>query len=226
MKISAVSATQRIDVHDGSTVAARISSTEANRIAIRDGRVHKVWGADGKASLKPDSDTGQLYVLPSESRHTQAFSLFIQDESSAVYTLVLTPAKVPAETIILVRPQVRKTQQRKQALIWETSAPYERTVLNLIRNMATGNTPEGYTHTPASRRIHLWKEVHLTLTDRYLGANLGGEVYRLTNIDSKPMRLDEREFYRDGVLAVSIDKPALKSNSTTSVYLVVQEGGK
>jgi hypothetical protein len=94
-------AVQLLEVRDGAVVSARISGNEPNRLLVRKGRVHKVWGAEGKAELKPDTDVGQVYLQPADEWRQRPFSLFVKDEEGAVYTLVLTPADIPSETVTL-----------------------------------------------------------------------------------------------------------------------------
>lgn len=214
-------AAQLVEVRDGTVVSVRVSGGEPNRIVIRDGRIHKVWGAEGKAVLKPDADTGQVYLQPAEGWRNRPFSLFVKDDQGGVYTLVLTPAEMPSETVTLVRPERARSADRQKAVAWETEKPYERTVLELVKHMALDTLPEGYSLTEVKREIRLWQEARLVLQSRYVGGRLEGEVYELTNVDAKTMRLDEREFYRDGVLAVSVDRHELGPGERTRIFLVV-----
>lgn len=219
---NSVLAVQLLEVRDGAVVSARISGNEPSRLVIRDGRIHKIWGADGKAVLKPDNDSGQVYLQPGEGWRTRPFSLFVKDEEGAVYTLVLTPADMPSETVTLVRPDRVRVSDRRKAVAWETEQPYERTLLELVRHMALGKLPDGYSQADIGREIKLWREARLVLLSRYTGGRLEGEIYELTNVDKKKMRLEEREFYRDGVLAVSIERHALPPGERTRIYLVVE----
>lgn len=214
-------AAQLVEVRDGTVASVRISGNEPNRLVIRGGRVHKVWGADGKVVLKPDADTGQVYLQPSEGWRARTFSIFVKDDLGGVYTLVLAPTDMPSETVTLVRPERAKGVDRRKAEVWETGMPYERTLIELIRHMALDTSPEGYSQTDIKREIKLWQEAKLALLTRYTGSKLEGEVYEVTNIDSKKMRLDEREFYRAGVLAVAVDHHELEPGASTKVFLVV-----
>jgi TraK protein. len=220
----ALLAAQLVEVRDGTVASVRISGNEPNRLVIRDGRVHKVWGADGKVVLKPDADTGQIYLQPTDGWRTRSFSIFVKDDLGGVYTLVMAPTDMPSETVTLVRPERAKGTDRRKAMAWETSMPYERTVIELIRHMALDSSPEGYSQTDIKREIKLWQEARLVLLSRYTGGKLEGEVYELTNVDGKKMRLDEQEFYRTGVLAVAIDRHELAPGSSTKVFLVVGDG--
>lgn len=216
-------AVQLLEVRDGAVLSARVSSNEPNRLAIRDSRVHKVLGAEGKVVLKPDNDAGEVYLQPSDEWRHRPFSLIVKDEEGGVYTLVLTPKDIPSETITLVKPRRTPVVDRKKATAWETEQPYERTLLELVRHMARERVPDGYARIELDREIKLWREVRLVMQALYVGGHLSGEVYELTNEDSKAMRLEEREFYREHVLAVSIERHALEPGAGTKIYLVTEE---
>lgn len=47
-----------------------------------------------------------------------------------------------------------------------------------------------------------------------------GEAYLLTNLTNKPIVMDEREFYRDGVEAIVIENPDLEAGQTTEIFVV------
>lgn len=221
---SSANAAQLLEVRDGAVVTARISGSEPNRLVIRDGRIHRVWGAEGRVVLKPDSDSGQVYLQPAEGWRTRPLSLFVKDAEGGVYTLVLTPTDMPSETVTLIRPERARVVDRRKAVAWETGQPYEGTLLELVSNMARNEVPEGYTQAEIGREIKLWQEARLVLVSRYTGGRLEGEVYELTNVDENKVRLEEQEFYRDGVLAVSVERHELAPGERTRIYLVTRGG--
>ena len=216
-------AAQLLEVRDGTTAAARVSATERTRLTIRDGRVHKVWGAEDKATYQADADAGELYITLEPQWRNRAFTIFVKDETGAVYTLALTPADVPGETITLVRPASLQPPMRPQAIEWETSQPYERTLADFLRHIASGKTPPGYARAATGREVNVWREAKVLFVERYVGGRLAGEVYELTNVDGSNMRLDEREFYRPGVLAVSVERHELAPGESTRLYLIVRD---
>ena len=221
--LSVAHAEQRIDARGGKPLAVRIASDEPTLIAVEGRRIRKVWGAKNKAVLRPDTDSGQILIRPQGAWKRQAFSLFLKDNKGKIYTLVLTPAPIPSDTVILVpEPWKRERRDRRKAIDWEASQPYEKTLIELIRHMALSDRPVGYRIVAQSRRIDLWEEAELTLIAQYLGGNLDGEVYQLRNVSDKPMRLAEQEFYRPGVLAVSIEHLVLDPGQTTEIFLVTE----
>jgi len=69
----------------------------------------------------------------------------------------------------------------------------------------------------------LWKGIKFELVRTLDLTGLRGEAYRLTNISDKQIVMDEREFYRDGVQAVAIEKIVLETGDSTAVF-VLSEG--
>jgi hypothetical protein len=123
----------------------------------------------------------------------------------------------------LIRPERAPAVDREKAISWEAEQPYERTLLELVRHMAGETLPDGYTRVEIGREIKLWREARLVVQARYMGGHVNGEVYELTNVDSKDIRLEEREFYREHVLAVSIERHTLAPGARTKIYLVTEE---
>ena len=71
--------------------------------------------------------------------------------------------------------------------------------------------------------MNIWREAKVLFVERYAGGRIACEVYKLTNVDASNMRLDEREFYRPGVLAVSVERHELQPGENTLLYLFVKE---
>ena len=145
--------------------------------------------------------------------------LIITDTSGSIYPLVLKPTGIPAETIVL-----RTRDDAYDAFDWERSHGYTRSIKELIKNMYIEVPPRGYTVDNLTEDATEWNEVTKTLKKRYAGALLSGEVYALKA--RAPVALDEKEFYKENTLAVSIEKHALEANETTKLYIVKRRAGK
>ena len=76
---------------------------------------------------------------------------------------------------------------------------------------------------PKSELVPLWKGVKFELVRTLDLRGLRGEAYKLTNTSDKQVVMDEREFYRDGVQAVSVEKLVLEAGDSTAVF-VLSEG--
>lgn len=221
-----VLALQLITVADGKTVIGKLSLKEVTRIGVVGGRIKQVVGPDdGRIRIEVDEDNGQLFLRPqlnapiSRSEKVPPVNLFIVDELGRTYTLVLTYQDMPADSIMLKPLE----SDRKTAKAWERAEPYQVTIKNLVRAMAAEDIPDGYETKESNQQVPLWREARLLLEREYHGDSLMGEVYVLTNISGREMRLEERELYRAGVLAVAVEYHVLAPGQSTKVF-VVREG--
>lgn len=212
-------ALQLVEVADGQTVTVKVSSRDLTRLAMADGgHIARVWGLEDHMQVQPDRQGGQVFLRPVPGASHQAFSFFVRDDRGATYTVLAVPVDMPSDTVLLRA----KAQLAETAAHTSTRAlAYITGIKSLIRAMARGGVPDGYVPTALDTPVPLWAKTRLVLVARFSGA-LTGEVYRLTNLSKKPMRLDERELgdLVDDVEAVAIADPVLAPSATTRVYLV------
>jgi conjugal transfer pilus assembly protein TraK len=145
--------------------------------------------------------------------------LFRSDNAGRTYTLILTPADIPAETVML-KP---RGQNRPDAAQWERSQPYPQTLKRLLVQMARDSIPEGYEVVERGVLVPLWQEALFRLDREYRGDAFTAEVYTLTNRSGMEMVMEEREFFRPGVVAVAIEKSVLAPAAVTRVYVIHKE---
>lgn len=208
-------------VADGQTVQAKISAIAPNRLKINGGRIRKITGAEGVLNVKPMPDLGEIHFTVKSGKVGRAIDLFVIDDKGNTYSLILTPVRMPAESIVLHRINA----DREKAYEWEKSTAYTTTLKNLLKLMAKGDIPEGYEVIDRNKMIPLWSEVRLVLKKRYTGATLRGFCYEIENVDQKPLKMAEQEFYKKGVLAVAIEQHELMPGEKTNIFIVVDGAG-
>lgn len=160
-----------------------------------------------------------MFLRPAPGMTARAFSFFVRDDRGATHTLLAVPVDMPSDTVLL-RPKNRAASVSTTGPN-TLAIPYTEQIKRLVRAMARGAVPDGYVPSIEEREIPLWAEAHIVLTARYSG-DLTGEVYQLTNISGKEMRLDEREFSRlaTDIKAVAIVEHNLAPKQTARIYLV------
>ena len=204
-------ALQVLDARDGETVLARISQKEATRLAIAQGRIRKVTGAAGEFVLEKDEARGQVFIRPA-SDSAKPINLFVSTER-ATYALLLQPVDMPSDTLLIreARASVPSTPRSNR---------HVRAIKNLLLAMANDALPEDMAVRELAHELALWPGVRLTLRRAWLGAELVGESYQLTNLASGELRLAEPDLYKPGVLALSIERRRLHSGETTHVFVI------
>lgn len=193
------------------TLAASLSRAEPTLIRIEGHRIRRVFGAEGDFDVKADKDAGAAFVKPTTDK--PAFSAYVADDAGRTWKLLLSLTDGPADSIVIkgrggesAGKRAGKDSARSQAI--------KRVVLALD---ADGETDmESRT---ANELVPLWKEALFVLVKIVQGP-LRGEKYQLSNASDKPMVIDERELYRRGVVAVSVEKSELKPAETTAVYVI------
>jgi conjugal transfer pilus assembly protein TraK len=193
-------ATQRIVHADKSHQQVNISAHEQNRLAIEDRRIVSVVPSQkGVISVIKDEALGALYFTLSSETHHGSITLFVSDDQGATYKLILHPKSIPGTEIIL------------------------QPTINGHRSLKSGGYAGSYSVdiVRMNREVKLWKESRFIFLEKYLGIDgLIGEKYRLTNISPSEMRIEEQEFYRDGILAVSLEKHSLASGESSHVFII------
>ncbi len=210
-------ALQVVDVIDGNTVPITLSLKELNRVSMADGaRIDHIWGPQDRMTLEADNDSGQVFV---RAIGAKPFSLFVKADNGETYTLLAAPQDIPAETIFL-RPPYRNSDKSAA----ERALPYIKRIERLAKALGRHALPDDMMPIQSSRVFSLWERVHFKREMVYAGDTLTGEIYWLTNLTPKEMRLDERDFRslpgNNPVVAVAIDKHLLKAHESTEVFVI------
>lgn len=198
-------------------LTASVSREDLNLIRVEGRKIRRVFGNDREFIAQPDKDTGSFYVKPITDK--KFFSVFVADDSNRQWKLLLRVEDIPAESVV-IKDRGRGTGKKVKAI----GADQARTsfLKRILTILARGDEPEDMAIREMRQPIPLWNEADLVLYRILEGDGFRGESYQLTNKTQKPMVLDEREFYRQGVMAIAINKLELAPGETTGVYVVVE----
>jgi type-F conjugative transfer system secretin TraK len=196
----------------GQSLFIDLSLKNLNLIKFPSGGV-RVYTSSKLLDIKLDE--GNVFVKFMEGELPSPQEVFFVTPSG-VYSMILIPKEMPAQTVI-----VRISEgELSDALSWETSHSYIAGLKELIKAMYEGKPPRGFSVKEVGQEVSRWGEVKTVLKQIYAGATLQGEIYELINVSKEPVRFVEKEFYEEGILAVSIDRHELKPAEKTEVYLV------
>lgn len=212
---SAAYAGQTLEVEPGGTYAVGASTTNLTSIGMADGlRLQAVFGVESAVTISKDESFGRAIIKPVSNA---PFSLIVTDENGDSYALEVTPTSGPGEVVTLKRKSHRASESLRRA---ERNMPFLNRLKQVLKTVAAGQVPAGYTVAQESEPVPLWIEADLHLVGVYEGS-LRVEHYRLTNVSGTEMRLDEREFRALGpVVSVAIRRHVLAPRATTDVFLV------
>jgi conjugal transfer pilus assembly protein TraK len=217
--VSQAFATQIKGVIDNETVSAKISSQDVTRIFVQGDRIKSLKGVHGAYTRENDENNGEVYLQPTAAYQGLAFTILIETEQGRHFTLLLMPVAVPGGTLMLVPKGVG----RQQAAHFERASDYQLTLSHLVRSMMTDKVPAGYSINEVnSKKIYaIGKLATLRLKTIYQGLNFQGQIYELENKQSYPITLDEREFFKIGALAISLESPTVAPHAKIKVLRVV-----
>jgi len=208
-----VDAAQLISGADTQRVQVDVSASETNRLSIAGRRITSVVPAQrGLISVQKDEAQGTLYFTMSGVRPDGPMTLFVSDDQSTTYTLILVPRPISGEDISVQPPADKIAAVKHDA----RAASYQRGIKNLILLMAG----DGAGSVPVGKEIPLWQEGTLLFVAKFPGNDIVGEKYRLTNTSPTDLLLVEQELYRRGVLAVSVKNQTLAPGDSTDIFVV------
>ncbi|MCC6143810.1 MAG: type-F conjugative transfer system secretin TraK [Candidatus Hydrogenedentes bacterium] len=193
------------------TLAASLSRSEPTLIRIEGHRIRRVFGAEGDFDVKADKDAGAAFVKPMTDK--PAFSAYVADDAGRTWKLLLSLSDGPADSIV-IKGRGGESAGKRPGKDSARSQAIKRVVLALDADGEMDMESR-----VANELVPLWKEAMFVLVKIVQGP-LRGEKYRLSNTSDKPMVIDERELYRRGVVAVSVEKSELKPAETTAVYVI------
>ncbi|MFZ5462570.1 MAG: TraK domain-containing protein [Pseudomonadota bacterium] len=193
------------------TLAASLSRAEPTLIRIEGHRIRRVFGAEGDFDVKADKDAGAAFVKPTTDK--PAFSAYVADDAGRTWKLLLSLTDGPADSIV-IKGRGGESAGKRPGKDSARNLEIKRVVLALDADGETDMESR-----VANELVPLWKEALFVLVKIVQGP-LRGEKYQLSNASDKPMVIDERELYRRGVVAVSVEKSELKPAETTAVYVI------
>lgn len=222
LAMSPAHALQVVEGVEGKTLFVKVSLRDLNRISIEGGRVRLVKSADdAMLTGSADAATGQALIQPLVK---DPFGVFVFSQSGKTYTLVLQPQDIPGETIVIKESSATAPMSSQPGEI-EKAASYQQAIKKMIQALAGERLPEGIEVKKTWEEIRLWKGSRFALEQVLTGRTLVGEQYRLFNISDAPIRVAEQEFYKKGVLAVSVRDLTIEPGRSTQVFVVKRNEG-
>jgi len=211
-------ALQRVDVSDGRSHVVKISAKEMTRLSVKDSKIKRLDFLDGELEVQKNADLGDYLILPTST--SKPINVFVTTSTGRTHALILQPTDMPLETVVLLEPARDDSEARAPSQRNDRAAGLEVAVKRFVNAMARGEKLPEADVTKMSQEIALWKEAKFVLTERHSARNLVGEHYKLTNVSGLQMVLAEQELYRQGVVAVAIERLVLADGETTDIFIV------
>lgn len=194
-----------------------ISENSINRIAVDDDRIAQIFGLTEDLVIETDNHTGQIFL---RTKQVKPIDLSIITEKQVTLDLRLHPKPIPGETII-----IKTYKQANLSKLNPKTTNYLEQITSLMVAIAKHQTITSYNLAKVNKQILLWDKIDLIQTHEYLGNNLSGEIYSLTNKTKERLFLTETQFgWEQKIAAVAIKQHALAPNEKTEIYIIRHVG--
>jgi conjugal transfer pilus assembly protein TraK len=221
------------DASDGN-VAVTVTPGAAEIIRIASGFLNRIitpFENPKLLSVNPievQKEGSSLYLAASSDRPIGVHVLSNDADDPRSISLTLIPARIPPRTITLKWPEGAGTAvslaQSGKAKRWEESAPYEERLLELVKAVAQGQIPDGYSLAERPPTLPcVLPGVRYVTGQRLTGAHFSVFVLRATNISRSTF-----EIYSHGgcnlrgvVLVAPWPTAYLEPQASTELYVVV-----
>jgi len=211
-----VYATQQLQGNPDETLHAVISRTDPTLIRIDGQSIVNIFGTKGEFTAEADGKTGAAYIKPLSDKNP--ISVFVTDESDQTWRLLLSVSDTPADTIV-----INSEKKKAPEPVFGKDMERNRAIKYMVLALKSPELVPDVEVRPTNRVVPLWGNALFMLTATAQG-QYEGEKYRLTNTSAQPMVIDERELYRNGVVAISIERPTLNPGETSEVYVIREDG--
>lgn len=161
-------------------------------------------------------DGSNIFLSP---RLNNPFVIYVTGSSAGdqVISLTIMPKDIPAQTIILQADIPAAARQQK-------TESYTQQIVGLLREVASGKSPEGYSEGKMPDAFAIAGELSVLPVKRYSGSWLDIYQYTVTNNSGQTIEMAESSFYRKGVRAVSIfPNLILAPGEFTKVYVLADK---
>ena len=197
----------------------RVSDHDVNRFRISGARiVSAVVQKSPLVGVDKDEATGQIFLrlvrAPDGSR-AKPFTMYLTDDKGRSYTLRVIPKSIPGQSVIIRPREVRRDRKRPVGVEARVGR-----IKRLVRAAALGDVPRRCSYEETGRRIPWWPGTRMREEARWDCGAWSVWRYRLANTGKGEMRLDERWFYHDGVVAVAVDRHVVMPGEATAVYVI------
>lgn len=204
-------AVQMLEGDPDETLHAVVSREDPTLVRVEGTRIRRVYGAEGDFTVIADQDAGAAYLKPTTDKST--ISVFVSDEANRTWKLLLSVNDKPSDSIVI------KSRSPQKVSLAGMDMERNRVIKHML--LALDSDQEIMETRAVNRVIPLWHDAMFVLTKLVEGP-YKGEKYRLTNVSNQQMVVDERELYRQGVVAISVERPVLNPAETSDVYVILE----
>jgi len=207
-----------------------ISKTDANRIYCESGDITEiVYSEEKEINIQKIGQNAIVKLIPiNEMQGEEVISTTINSFTretyitcdGKMYSLVLVPKDIQAQTIILKTPLTKEQSKRNSKKI-EIVNEYQSVITNLIKNGYKEENLDDFRTEYVNKRIADYKELSLTEYKKYNGETFNLQEFEIKAND-KDINVDEKLFlpFFKNPIAISLEMFTIKANTTARMFVV------
>ncbi len=219
------------------TTQVRLSNSDINRVICPVDIKDVVYSEEKGLAVNLSGKNAFVKFLVVKKDGKEMYSMtpselyFVCD--GAVYTMIASPARIPAQTVQLT-PGKAGTAKKNIELYGEL--PFEKKIITIVKRVYMNDVPDSFTKTAVNRKMDIFKDLEVILRSIYA---IEGEGLRVKELDVRispasnleTISLKENDFLRTDIslhpVAVSVESMTLKKGETSRVFVVERnEGGQ
>ena len=208
-----------LNITEHKRLSAKIASEYMNRITVVNDRIVNVFGDEGTFVVQTDEHTGQIFIKPTADNGDKPLSITLITENGVTQDLTLMPSPLKASTLIL-KANVEDNYKGADALIPGFSArnsTLQDKLLQIMKQAVLGELAVLETRITPSRKI---AGFNLHYVKSYQAGSYLVEVWLIKNNSKNFQELQEKTFFKNGDLALSLQKRLLSPNEKTYLYIL------
>lgn len=213
-------AAQIIEVFDNVEVVVKVSRKDINRLNLVNDEVVEVHANKGDFTYSKSENTGDLY-FSLVNKWKSSINLFLETKKGYRYKLLLKPSNIPSEQIIAQNPEIINNDKVIK------NDDYKARIANILKVAIPNYIPTGYRVVKSSKNLKFNGDLALKQIHSFIPATGNKDKdkflitkYKLTNKSDNDVEIQEAQFLRKGVLAISIGSKKIAPNEFTYVTIV------
>ena len=210
-----------LNITEHKRLTAKIASEYMNRITVVNDRIVNVFGDEGTFVVQTDEHTGQIFIKPTAENGDKPLSITLITENGITQDLTLILSPLKASTLIL-KPQVnvKENYKGRDALIHGFSSVHATTQeqqIQIMKQAVLGELAVVEQRNTKDRKV---AGFNLQYVKNYQSGAYLVEVWRIKNNAKNSQELQEKIFFKNGDLALSLQKRLLQPNEKTYLYIL------
>jgi type-F conjugative transfer system secretin TraK len=206
-----------LTVAENVRLEAQIAVNCINRLAVVNDRIVNIFGEEEAFTLQTDEHSGQVFIKPTEGNGSLPINITLITENGVTQDLTLIPSRTKASTIIL-KPVTANYTADPLLPGFSRNQSMQNQYIQIMKQAVLGELPIlKTTSKQATRKV---PNLQLKFNKCYQAGQLLVTVWQVTNVSRDSIELQEKQFFKTGDLALSLQRNTLPAKATTLLYVL------